>query len=62
MKLVCISDTHNQHNLLSIPDGNVLIHAGDATNLGTFQEWNKFNQWLGTLPHKHKICIASYFI
>lgn len=59
MKLVCISDTHNQHNLLSIPDGDVLIHAGDATNLGTFQEINKFNQWLGTLPHKHKLYAAG---
>lgn len=28
IEVVCISDTHNQIN---IPDGDILIHAGDLT-------------------------------
>jgi len=31
MKLVCISDTHSLHRRIpDIPDGDVLIHAGDS--------------------------------
>lgn len=29
MKIVAISDTHGLHNSLQIPDGDILIHAGD---------------------------------
>jgi Icc-related predicted phosphoesterase len=58
-KLVLISDTHNKHGKLAIPDGDFLIHAGDMTGRGTEKEIREFNQWLGTLPHKHKIVIAG---
>ena len=34
MKIVCISDTHNMHRRISVPSGDVLIHAGDATGQG----------------------------
>ncbi len=32
----CLSDTHNQQ--LNIPEGDLLLHAGDLTAKGTFQE------------------------
>ena len=61
MKIVCISDTHHLHNLLKfeIPDGDILIHAGDFTNVGNKEDVVNFNKWLGKLPHKHKIVIAG---
>jgi hypothetical protein len=64
IKIVCISDTHN--NLPSpIPDGDLLIHCGDLTNNGTLAEIQVELDWLAALPHKHKIVIAgnhdSYF-
>ncbi len=34
IRVVCISDTHNQHQKLTIPDGDILIHGGDFTNFG----------------------------
>ena len=43
----------------SIPEGDVLLHTGDFTMRGDEQEVINFNQWLGTLPHKHKIVIAG---
>ena len=43
MKLVCISDTHNLHHDLKIPDGDVLVHAGDITVHGKFENFAKFN-------------------
>lgn len=34
LKIVCISDTHNKHRNLKVPDGDVLVHAGDITSKG----------------------------
>lgn len=36
MRLVCISDTHSLHwQMPAIPEGDVLIHAGDSLGQGT---------------------------
>jgi len=59
IRIVCISDTHNEHGGLEVPDGDILIHAGDFTKNGTLEEVVKFNTWLGKLPHQHKIIIAG---
>ncbi|MEY4541891.1 MAG: hypothetical protein RLZZ306_3648 [Bacteroidota bacterium] len=59
MKIICISDTHNHHKDLKIPDGDILIHAGDMTCVGGIDELKEFNEWLETLPHRHKIVIAG---
>lgn len=59
MRLVCLADTHNRHAALEVPEGDVLLHAGDATGRGTPEEIEAFNAWLGTLPHREKIVIAG---
>lgn len=60
MRLTVISDTHSLHRQIeSIPDGDVLIHAGDSLGVGTLEELEDLNDWLGTLPHRHKILIAG---
>jgi Icc-related predicted phosphoesterase len=58
-RLVAISDTHGLHRQLTIPDGDILIHAGDITGHGQVEQVADFNEWLGTLPHRHKIVIAG---
>ena len=50
IRIVAISDTHSRHNGIAVPDGDILIHAGDATMSGRIQEITEFNRWLGTLP------------
>ena len=35
-RFVCVSDTHN--STPKLPTGDVLIHAGDLTNQGSYQE------------------------
>ncbi|KXG47375.1 uncharacterized protein PGRI_012450 [Penicillium griseofulvum] len=55
--IVCISDTHNTQ--ISIPDGDVLIHAGDLTQSGTFKELQTALTWLSAQPHSTKIVIAG---
>ncbi|MCK7546244.1 metallophosphatase domain-containing protein [Marinobacter bryozoorum] len=60
MRLVCISDTHGLHRQIpAVPDGDVLIHAGDSLGQGTLENLADLNDWLGTLPHQHKIVIAG---
>lgn len=60
MKIVAISDTHNYTNGdFNVPDGDLLIHAGDATFNGYSKEIEKFGQWFRKLPHKHKIFVPG---
>jgi predicted phosphohydrolase len=58
-RIVCISDTHTYHSKIVVPDGDILIHAGDATFRGSVPEIAEFNKWLGSLPHKHKLICAG---
>jgi predicted phosphohydrolase len=59
MRIVCVSDTHNQHGSLDVPAGDVLVHAGDFSMAGRAREISAFDAWLGTLPHAHKVVIAG---
>jgi Icc-related predicted phosphoesterase len=59
MKIVCLSDTHNCNEQIRVPDGDVLIHSGDATVRGTPAETEDFLRWFSSLPHKHKIFVAG---
>lgn len=58
-KIVCLSDTHNCNEKIIVPDGDILIHAGDATIRGTEAEVEEFLRWYSALPHKHKIFVAG---
>lgn len=49
-RIVCISDTHGLHEALTVPDGDVFIHAGDMTLGGREQEVAAFAAWLAALP------------
>lgn len=57
MRIVCVSDTHMQRPW--VPDGDVLIHAGDMTTCGSFDQVASELTWIRNLPHKHKIIIAG---
>lgn len=59
MRLICLSDTHNFHHDIPIPEGDILIHAGDCTDGGTRNETENFLNWLSKLPHKHKILVPG---
>jgi len=60
LRVVCVSDTHGRHRALGkIPEGDVLVCAGDFTEMGSLQEVEEFSAWLKRLPHTHKIVIAG---
>jgi len=61
MKIVCISDTHGLHRRMEheIPDGDILLHAGDITRDGEIEDLTAVNQFFENLPHRHKIFIPG---
>jgi predicted phosphodiesterase len=61
MRLVIISDTHNQHEDLGVLHGDVLIHCGDIGmgfegNLG---EVDRLDEWFGRQDFKRILCIGG---
>ena len=56
-RIVCISDTHN--NTPKLPPGDVLIHAGDLTNQGSYDELERTVAWLEKAPFEVKIVVAG---
>jgi predicted phosphodiesterase len=59
MRLVFASDTHNRHQRLAVPDGDVFIHCGDFTMNGDLASVQSFGAWVRALPHRNKIVIAG---
>jgi len=60
MRIVCASDTHGFHRKLEVPTAEIFIHAGDFSTLAsTVDEIDDFNDWLGSLPHRHKIVVSG---
>lgn len=60
VRLVMLSDTHGCHRDVDVPGGDILIHAGDFTLFSkSLKAIEDFNDWLGELPHKHRVVIPG---
>lgn len=60
MRNVCLSDIHSKtHGMPPVPEGDVLVVAGDITMSGAKGDIKNFNQWLENRPHNHKVVIAG---
>lgn len=62
MKIICISDTHGMHDSMffPLPEGDVLLHAGDCTNVGSQAGTRQFVEWFQNLQgFDTKIFIAG---
>ncbi len=60
LRLVILSDTHELHREVEVPDGDILIHAGDFSMFSkSMASVKDFNLWLGELPHRHKIVVPG---
>lgn len=59
-RLVLISDTHNKHlEMATLPEGDILIHAGDFSARGSLDELLSFNDWLGKISHRYKVLVSG---
>lgn len=59
MRIVCLSDTHFPPHSIQVPEGDVLIVAGDVCLRGHEYELKLFDDFLGHLPHRHKVLVAG---
>jgi len=62
MRIVCISDTHSLHKgmLYDLPQGDILIHSGDCTNIGQQNDVRDFIDWFQKIEgFVYKIFIAG---
>jgi Icc-related predicted phosphoesterase len=60
MVLVMFGDTHELHREVEIPAGDILICVGDFTMFSrSLSAIEDFNEWLGELPHRHKIVVPG---
>lgn len=62
IRVVLMSDTHGFHRQYDVPQGDVLIHAGDVTD-GRFApekaEVDDFDAWLGEQKFQDKIVVGG---
>jgi Icc-related predicted phosphoesterase len=59
MRIVALADTHLQHDGLVVPDGDILVHAGDMLQHGGLDELARAVDFLRALPHRIKIIVAG---
>ncbi len=59
MRIALFSDTHALHGRIRIPEADLLIFAGDMTHCRTARDVADFNDFLGRLPHRHKIVVGG---
>jgi len=61
MEITFISDTHSQHHLMTrdLTGGPMIIHCGDVSTRGRYQETQEFIDWFESLPYTHKVFIAG---
>jgi Icc-related predicted phosphoesterase len=60
LRLVLLSDTHQLHREVDVPDGDIFIHAGDFTLFSeSMDAVVDFNDWLAELPHRYKIVVPG---
>lgn len=59
MICVAIADTHGLHHQLTLPEGDLIIHAGDVSRRGEVHEILDFLNWFESLNYRYKIFIAG---
>lgn len=64
IRLVIISDTHGKHSQIKhalgdMPEGDILIHGGDVSNVGDLWDIERFINWFVSQPYDHKVFIAG---
>lgn len=63
MKILVLSDTHNQHKALGdlkeFSECEMIIHAGDVSGRGWYKEVAQFVQWYKSLDFKYKLFIPG---
>ncbi len=59
MRIICISDTHGKHQDVNLEPADLIIHAGDMSEMGTKEQILDFINWFSGLDYQYKVLIAG---
>lgn len=59
MKIIALSDSHNLHQRIEVPECDILIHAGDASTGGSPEEIMSFLDWMAAQKSKYKVFVPG---
>lgn len=59
LKIHAISDTHSRHDKLSLPGGDVLVHAGDVSWTGKLKEVLPFLDWFADQDYAYRVLVPG---
>src|ERR1019366_3348911 len=59
MRICAISDTHELHEPVVVPDGDILVSCGDETMVGNMNSFRSFIEWFAGQPHKIKVLVPG---
>jgi len=59
MRIICISDTHGKHQDVKLTAAEMIIHAGDMSEMGTKEQIVDFVNWFSSLDYQYKVLIAG---
>jgi Icc-related predicted phosphoesterase len=59
VRFVFLSDTHLLHEKLTVPECDVLVHAGDYSNRGFTDDLKDFLVWFTRQPGEHKVLVPG---
>ena len=64
MKIMFLSDTHGRHLEITelygeLPYVDIIVHSGDCTRYGEFEETDLFMNWFSKQNAKHKVLVAG---
>ena len=59
VRLVCMSDLHNIETNYNVPEGDILIVAGDICGIGNKAELKNFDDFLALQTHSLKLVVAG---
>jgi Icc-related predicted phosphoesterase len=54
-----MADTHKRHKEVLVPQGDILISAGDVCGGGSEKSARKFARWFAEHSHPHKVMVAG---
>lgn len=57
--IAAISDTHTLHDQITVPECDILIHAGDYSGKGSVADTVEFGRWFGRQPARYKILVPG---
>lgn len=59
MRITILSDTHGHHSRVTVPPGDVLVHAGDYSSRGELDDTVAFLRWYAQHPHRFKVLVSG---